>query len=438
MLIRDRAGLNLLQLAQEETRETRRGEPTEDFYGQKLARLWERAAKSQAFQGIPDFSWESFRALPVTTKDELKADPWRFAVTELTESAKYYETTGTSGRVTPTPRLLEDIVWNTVSVAESWRSVLRSSDRVAILLPSDIVPVGDLIVSVCEYLGLPHTRMYPFATGISDWDRISALWTTLRPTVVFAAPGVLIQLTRLLQQRGTLPGLADSVAKLLLLGEVSTPALRHRLGDWWDAAGYDVSYGSTETGTLAATCANGSLHLLTGAHYFEFADADGAVPLPSDGIGRLVVTPLNLHARPLMRLDTGDEVEVSSADCGCGDTGRTLVVRGRSSDMLRLGGVDVTLLDVEEIVYGSTEATGYLVETDEAGSYARLLLERPFGADRAAEPATADAVRRTTVERLGLTWDGVTFVNTLPSTTKSGGSQKSWKRTNVRVVERAS
>ncbi|MGW7263312.1 phenylacetate--CoA ligase family protein [Streptomyces sp. NPDC054842] len=434
MLIRDEAGLRLLRQAQEEALRARRHPPTRDFHTRKLSAVWARAAKSQAFRDVGAFSWDRFERLPVTPKDRLKRDPWSFAVGELAEAAKYYETTGTSGRVTPTPRHLEDIVWNTVSVAEAWRPVLSADDRVAILLPSDIVPVADLIVGVCEYLGLPHTRMYPFATGISDWDRLTGLWSTLRPTAVFAAPGVLMQLTRLLSQRGTLAELRV-VGKLMLLGEVSTPALRSRLGAWWDAVAYDVSYGSTETGTLAATCPAGKLHLLTHAHYFELTDGERTTPLPAEGTGRLVVTPLNLHARPLLRLDTGDEVEVSSDRCDCGTPARTIVVRGRSSDGLHVRGVDLAIHDVEEIVYGLTTATGYLVELDEAGTQARLLLERAPGADRAAEAADADAVQRACQDRLGLAWDRVAFLNALPSTTKSGGSQKSWKRTNVRVVE---
>ncbi|MEU1037955.1 phenylacetate--CoA ligase family protein [Streptomyces sp. NPDC005907] len=437
MLIRDEAGLRLLREAQEEARWARRHPPTADFHTRKLSAAWARAAKSQAFRDIGAFSWDGFERLPVTPKDRLKQDPWSFAVGELAEAAKYYETTGTSGRVTPTPRHLEDIVWNTVSVAEAWRSVLNADDRVAILLPSDIVPVADLIVGVCEYLGLPHTRMYPFATGISDWDRLSDLWSTLRPTAVFAAPGVLMQLTRLLVQRGTLPGLSDSISRLMLLGEVSTPALRTRLGTWWDATAHDVSYGSTETGTLAATCPAGNLHLLTHAHYFELTDGERTTPLPADGAGRLVVTPLNLHARPLLRLDTGDEVEISSDRCDCATPGSTIVVRGRSSDGLRIRGADLAIRDVEEIVYGLTSATGYLVEVDEAGTQARLLLERVPGSDRASEAADADSVQEACRHRLGFAWDGVAFLNALPSTTKSGGSQKSWKRTNVRVVENA-
>ena len=65
----------------------------------------------------------------------------------------------------------------------------------------------------------------------------------------------------------------------MLLGEVNTAAYRARLGGWWGATALDGSYGSTETGTLAAACAAGNQHLLPAATYFELATADGVGPV---------------------------------------------------------------------------------------------------------------------------------------------------------------
>jgi phenylacetate-CoA ligase len=438
MLINNPRRLSLLMDAQHEIRALRGTEPSGGFYQAKLTQTWERATETPTYRELGQFSAAAFRELPVTSKDELKARPWDFVATELDDSAKYYETTGTTGRVTPTPRLAQDVIWNAVSVAEAWRAILNPHDRVAVILPSDVVPVADLVVSVCEYLDLPHSRVYPFATGICDWDRLLDLWQTLRPTTLFVAPGVALQLTRLLKQRGRLAELSQSVHSLMLLGEVSTEPLRQRLGDWWGATAYDASYGSTETGTLAATCSSGRLHLLTATNYFEVDTDQGLHPIRSQPTGsergRLVVTPLNLHARPLLRLDTGDEVEIGG-DCDCGDLSPVLAVSGRSTDVIRVHGSELTIRTVEDLVYGTAEATGYLVEVDSDGREARLLLERDVDADRSAEPAVRERLQRRSSDELGFSWDDVMFVNSLPSTTKSGGSQKSWKRSNIRVKE---
>ncbi len=413
--------------------------PSQPYYESKLARVWARASRSAAYHDVGEYSRAALDALPATMKDTLKRRPWDFMVADVDQAAKYYETTGTSGAVTPTPRLAEDVIWNTVSVAAAWRDLLGPGDRVLVLLPSDVVPVADLIVNVCEYRGIPHARAYPFATGITDWDRLIGVFRSFRPTVLFVAPGVAMQLTRLVKQRRLLGGLSDSVRSLMLLGEVSTGAMRARLGTWWGARAYDASYGSTETGTLAASCVDGSLHLLTATNHFELRTEHGVGPLPAVGeirSGSLVVTPLNLYARPLLRLDTGDQVTVG-ASCVCGSPHPAVAVHGRVADGLSLRGAELTPRAVEDIVYGVSTATGYLVEIDADGTYGRLLLERDIDVDRATEAEQCAAVQNTTYARLWVRWDDVVFVNTLAATTKSGGSQKSWKRSNIRIVEPA-
>lgn len=434
MLINSRERLAILVEAEQELADLSRTEVPESFYRAKIARLWQRARGAPAYRDIGDFGWPAFTGLPPTRKEQLKDDPWSFVATVVARCAKYYETTGTTGKVTPTPRLPEDVIWNVVSVASAWRDILGDDDRVVSMLPSDVVPVGDLVSGVCEYLGVPHLRAYPFATGICDWDRLVTCWRSFRPTVVFLAPGVALQATRLFQQRELLAELSASVRSLMLLGEVSVPAQRARLGEWWQASVHDASYGSTETGTLAATCRADRLHLLTAANYVESIVGDRITPLPPGGVGRLVVTPLNLFARPLLRYDTGDDVSVGT-DCACGRPGPVVEVLGRATDGLHVGDVPLSPRVVEEIVYGSTTATGYLVEVDPAGTPVRLLLERGICGDRHREQEMSSAVKAASEARCGLVWDQVVFLNALPSITKSGGSQKNWKRSNIRVLE---
>lgn len=435
MLAASLASLDDLWRAVDELRAGRSTPPTSAFYESKLAKVWDRARGTVAYRNLGAYSPAAFAALPVTPRDALKRRPWDYLAVGIDQAVKYYETTGTSGTVTPTPRTIEDIVWNTVSVAEGWSELVGPGDRVLVLLPSDLVPVADLVVGVCEYRGVPHARAYPFATGITDWDRLIGVFRSFRPTVLFVAPGVAVQLTRLAKQRGQLDDVRSSVRSLMLLGEVSTAPMRDRLGSWWNARCYDASYGSTETGTLATSCVEGSLHLLTAANYFELRTETTVTPLLDQaGSGSLVVTPLNLYARPLLRFDTGDRVVVGQG-CPCGRATPTVLVEGRTTDTITLRGAVLTPRAVEEVVYGVTTATGYLIEIDAAGDYGRLLLERDVDADRSSEAAQAAAVQAATEQRWGVHWDSVLFVNALPITTKSGGSQKSWKRSNVQVVE---
>ncbi|MFF5860046.1 phenylacetate--CoA ligase family protein [Streptomyces sp. NPDC012751] len=436
MKIKSRSELDYLErILSEVTAPPRDAASDEAFRTAKLAEVWQRAARTTAYAGLGPFSTDAFSRLPATAKEDLKARPLDYLRVPVGEGLKYYQTTGTTGVPTPTPRTARDVIANTVSVAEAWRPMLADrGHRALILLPSDIVPVADLMVGVCEFLEVPHVKAYPYTTGISDWDRIADLWEVFRPTVVFVAPGVLLQFSQIMKRRAVLDRMRGSVELLMLLGEVSTPELRAMVGHWWEARAYDASYGSTESGTLAACCAWDRLHLLRRANHFEIADEGGIAPAEAGRAGRLVVTPLNNDARPLLRLDMGDEVTLAGG-CPCGADSPVVTVHGRGSDGTGIKGSRVRTRDLEGIVYANHDVMGYLIEVDERGAWARLLLERDPGTDREAEPAKRDLIQRRTDEHLGFRWDEVRFVNRLPVTTKSGGSQKSWKRSNFRVVD---
>jgi phenylacetate-CoA ligase len=435
MLIHDQQRLGLLEYACQELADNRDCVPGERFYDQRRRTVWDHARTTRAYGGLGEYSSAAFFTLDPTLKSTLKAQPLEFLAAGLADATKYYETSGTTGAPTPTPRLAEDMIWNSAAVCEAWRPLFAEDDRVAILMPSDLVPVGDLIVSVCELLELPHVRAYPFATGISDWDRILEVWQTLRPTAVVVAPGAAIQFTRLLKRRGVLDDVAGTIGRLLLLGEVNTPALRRRLGQWWGADVYDASYGSTETGTLAASCDRGNQHLLTTTNYCELSTPEGLTTPTAGAAGTLVVTPLHQQARPLLRLDTGDQVAVSATGCPCGRPTPTITVQGRAQDAMLVHGAPLTTRAVEEVVYSLADTTGYLIETDSDGTLAGLILERDVVWERAAEPALIDAIQDRSRETMGLAWDRIDFVNALPPQTKSGAAQKNWKRSNFRILE---
>ncbi|WP_328315560.1 AMP-binding protein [Streptomyces sp. NBC_00388] len=436
MQINSRSDFDFMErIRQEAADHHTRTEVDDTFYASKLDAVWRRAAQTPAYRNIGPAGPRTLHETPVTSKDALKAHPLDYLRVPVTDGLKYYQTTGTTGVPTPTPRTARDMIANTVSVAEAWRPLLTGGDhRSLILLPSDIVPVADLIVGVCEFLGVPHTKAYPYTTGISDWDRIVGLWEVFRPTTLFVAPGVLLQFTQVMKKRGLLDELSGSVEQIMLLGEVSTPELRSMVGEWWGARVFDASYGSTESGTLAACCAHDRLHLLGAANYFEIARGSGIDPVLPGREGRLVVTPLNNDARPLVRLDMGDEVTVGDR-CPCGAQSPTVTVHGRGSDGTTIKGNRVRTRDLEGIVYGSRDVMGYLIEVNSRGTWARLLLERDPSRDRGDEASRGDLIQRRTAERIGFTWDEVRFVNRLPVTTKSGGSQKSWKRSNFNVVD---
>lgn len=398
---------------------------------QKLARLWDRLATSPHYRDLPHVQERTFETAPVTAKTALKADPYAFVRTD-DPHARYYETSGSTGSPTPTPRAIEDVAWNSASVAAVWGRTLRPGDRVASLLPSDVSPVGDLVAAVTEQLDCALLRCYPFTQGICDWDRLEELFTRFQPDHVFVAPGVLLQWTRLLKQRGRLTQVRTPVRTALLLGEVSTPPLRARLAGMWECSVLDASYGSTETGTIGAGCEHDRMHLLLPGHIAELRAEDGTIrPATDGGTGELITTTLNNYARPLLRYATGDVVTVDSGDtCPCGLALPVLTIHGRAAETVTVGGRDLSAQAVESVVYAVPQVTGYLIQLRGGTSpAARLVLERDVDYTGPAEPVVETVCAR--FADLGVRWNSVVMVSQLPAVTKAGAGQKNWKRTNV-------
>ena len=395
----------------------------------KLVAVWEHAAAVPRYRDEPGVLARDLTLLPVVEKDELKADPDAFLRTGLTGPISYYESSGSTGVPTPTPRTAKDTIANAIGVSSLWRTVLTDEpQRVAALLPSDVAPVGDLVAAVNEYLGHTFLRCYPFAVGICDFDRLERIFGRYRPTVLFGAPGVLAQWSRILKTRGTLAEVSASVRAIMLLGEVSLPSQLVRLGRDWSAGVFDASYGSTETGTIAATCGDGGLHLLEMGHLLEIRRDGELLPARPGVSGELVTTTLNNTARPLLRYATGDVVDVLAGPCSCGIPLPLLRVHGRGAERVEVGGVQIDEHSVGELVYADPRLTGYLIQLDKAGG-ARLVVEKDV--DVVAPDAELTGAVSSRFDAAGITWTDVVAVNQLPATSKSGGSQKNWKRTNV-------
>jgi phenylacetate-coenzyme A ligase PaaK-like adenylate-forming protein len=129
-------------------------------------------------------------------------------------------------------------------------------------------------------------------------------------------------------------------------GELLTPAVQHRAEKAFGCL-VNQTYGASEAIPLALPCRYGRLHLNSDWFVVEPIDAEGR-PVPtgarSDG---LLVTNLANYVQPVIRYQLGDSVIITDRRCACGSPLATIVVEGRTDEILqipRVRGGEVVLL----------------------------------------------------------------------------------------------
>ncbi|MFF0063853.1 phenylacetate--CoA ligase family protein [Streptomyces sp. NPDC005279] len=334
-------------------------------HGEKLARTLVAAVRSQLYEGVlpqrlretvdggelVDPHWalsEVFPALPLLEKPLLSELGHHAFTREVREFLHYYESSGTTGNPIAAPKAVDDLVVNTVNIGEMWGRIVRPGDMAMILINAPFAPAAYQFEKVLEYLGVNSLR--PWVDNITgDYSRVLRLVEELAVNVFVGPPSRLLELIQFARRQGAPIPRFDT---LLLMAEQTGPSFVRHLERLTGARAFVAAYGSSETGTTAVSCEAGSLHLQVQSYLLELYDDSGTRLV--DGRpdrGELVVTTLDLAARPLLRYRTGDLVEVDSGSCGCGLALPVLRTQGRSQDVLSLTDRGIRQNDVEAMMW---------------------------------------------------------------------------------------
>ena len=291
-----------------------------------------------------------FLALDLTTKQDLRAQyPFGMLAVEHDRLATYHESSGTSGA--PTSSYYTEDDWTDLRkrYARKWVGI-SPSDVFLVRTPYALMITGHLAQAAARSCGatvvpadsrstaMPHARV---VRVLHDLD-VTLTWSNPTETLLWAAAA---------RAAGYRPECDFPALRALFVGgEPLTPQRRRRISELWRVPVIE-EYGSTETGTLAGQCPEGSLHLWSDRVLCEvFSPQTGRIS--PEGSGQLVVTPLYREAMPLLRYNLADEVEVSFADCACGWILPTVRVFGRSSMFAYpVGDTMVTQQQLEDLVF---------------------------------------------------------------------------------------
>jgi phenylacetate-CoA ligase len=397
------------------------------LYSETLAAWRDEETVAAARQADPStFLAETFAAVPLLEKDRLR-DNSRDAFTRSADDfLHYYESSGTTGDPVAAPKSVDDLVVNTTNIGEMWGRLLRPGDRALNLINGPFAPAGYQLEKVLEYVGILSLRLWvDNVTG--DYTRVLRLLDELSVNIYVGSPSRLLEMHHFALRHNEPPPRFD---RLLLLAEQTGPAFLRQLERVTGAKAYVACYGSSETGTLAVTCEHGQMHLQTQSYLPELLDEHGNATIVdgAGGRGELVVTTLDLPARPLVRYRTGDLVEIDPTPCACGLTPPVLRTLGRAQDVVAMADGGVRQDDFETALWADgmpqPAVLSYMLVLRGAEVVCLATTDRPATPDWAAVVAA----------RLGPLFAGRNFavqeVDALPPLA-SMGSYVGWKLSRV-------
>ncbi|HEY3426503.1 MAG TPA: AMP-binding protein [Negativicutes bacterium] len=213
------------------------------------------------------------------------------------------------------------------------------------------LPIGHglWIGGTCAQRAVERAGGLPLSVGADNPQETLKWMERFSPNVIFSSPSYMTALTHEAQKVGY-HALLD---KIILVGELLTPAHKELFAGYWSAAIFD-SYGSTEIGSAQTIALPectafhlNDLHLIT-----EIIDPVTGKPANE---GELVFTTIRREGMPLVRYRSGDKA--CWAECTCWLPLRAIKLKGRTDDMIVAGDMNLygrVIADAAGTVSGST------------------------------------------------------------------------------------
>ena len=299
-----------------------------------VARARGSALYRERLAGTRIHTLADLHAVPLTTRADLqRAGVHGTRALPLEQVCHYGESSGTSGASNSTWLTAADFLRDARAIRETHPDVFAPGRIILNRYPFMAAPahIVQLVAQEGGGVSIP--------AGNINWDvpfpRALDLACRTGAHVLAGLPLEPVILGEVAKAQGVDPA-SLSIDALFLGGSPLPPAMQRRLARTWGARVIEL-YGSTETMLLGTSCREGTLHLETALAYAEVLALGEDVPVAGDAVGRLVVTTIGVDGSPLVRFETGDLVRLL-APCACGDERPGIVVLGRESEAVDVGG----------------------------------------------------------------------------------------------------
>ena len=316
---------------------------------------------------------EDIQKLPLTDDvKDIRGVPMsvKLAIPE-NEIQMFHSTSGTTtGIPEPVPYSKKDKeAFFEAETRGRWTMGARPGDVVQVLTGFDCCLQG--------YINTGATCLL-LSAGRYDRDRQIILTKTAGVTIIEHMPSLLLKYFERAKELGI--DIRDTKLRLVSgIGESWADSYKKKVELQYGIP-FTTGWGSVEVSVAAAECEERKgMHTFPDLFLFEILDPETGRVLPPGEEGEIIITPLLMNeAMPLIRYRIGDISKILPYEpCPCGRTTPKLgTIKGRFSQMLRVGGKRFFPIDVEEVIAKTEELSGdYQITVDKPGELERLKIK---------------------------------------------------------------
>lgn len=293
---------------------------------------------------------EDVAKIPFTTKEDFAQNyPFGLMAVNPEKIVRIHASSGTTGK----PK----VVYYTRKDIEIWTRLMARLYDCAGVTNEDIVQnmygYGLFTGGLGFHYGAERigAMVVPAATG--NTKRQIMMMKDFGTTVIACTPSYALYLCEAVKAEGIDPR-KDLRLRIGLFGaEPWSEEARKKIQETFGLLAIDC-YGMSELYGPGVACEcpeQNGLHVWGDEFYIETINPDTGEVLEEGEEGELVVTMLNREAMPILRYRTRDLARVIWEECECGrEHPRILRIKGRSDDMLIIGGVNVFPSQVEHVL----------------------------------------------------------------------------------------
>ncbi len=316
---------------------------------------------------------EDIQNLPYTIKDDLRDHyPYGILAKPMSEVIRIHASSGTTGKAT--------VVTYTQRDLDTWTNMMARNFTAAGVGKEDVVHnaygYGLFTGGLGFHYGAERVGAKVLPVSAGNTKRQLKMMNDMGSTVLCCTPSYAVYLTEVAPKEGYDPKEDLNIRVGMFGAEAWSEEARHTIEDSFGMKAYDT-YGLSEIygPGVGGECEHQKgLHIWEDEVMIEIVDPDTGQWLEPGQLGEIVLTMLRRETMPLIRYRTKDLGCVSVEECECGrTTTRLMEIRGRSDDMLIIGGVNIFPSQIESVLYDIPElGDQYQILVDRSKALIRL------------------------------------------------------------------